>query len=84
MERLLEKLRANGDQIVTDILLWFGIKLDLKLLNETGYIDFPHIHSLVFETGNGIKDVALKEVEIHNYHLSSGVPKSNLGIIPSF
>jgi hypothetical protein len=76
MERLLEKVRANGDKILTDM-----VELDVALLNRTGYVDFPNIYGWVFETGNRIKEMALKEVEIHNYHLSSGAPKGNLNVI---
>ncbi|KUL88887.1 hypothetical protein ZTR_03512 [Talaromyces verruculosus] len=73
VDDLVEKMKSNGDKILSDILSCFGVKTSvLPSIHEAGFLDIPKIFSWLFVTFDEMSaaEIAFLEAEILNRHLS--------------
>lgn len=71
MDAQAEKLKCNGDKILTDILSCFGVETAVfPSIEEAGFLDIPNIFKWLFFKKDGMSDAgtALLEADIYYHH----------------
>lgn len=81
LERLQQKIQANSDNILSDILSWYVEDHATIPTQDFSYVDVPMVFNWIFDNQSrrSIADIAMTEASIHRFHLKTAERPENSG-----